>query len=217
MDITVLWDWDGTLVNTMPNHAELAADCIRRHFGVTPEYGKQKYLATTGLPFDSQLQKIFPDASKETIMGCAEEYHFRKIEEVYGNPTDFPNAIATVAAIQREFPGTIQVISSSTEENIITEWLNPKRIRLFSDIFGRESGTKKDHIEKLTIGYTDVVRIFISDSVGDMGLPARCLGVNAFGNTRKFEKSKAFAFTVNPVNPEWVTFQIRKIVDMEQT
>lgn len=52
-------DWDGTDVDTMPSHADLAAKVIRKHFGLTISDARSKYLATTGVPFDGQLEKFF--------------------------------------------------------------------------------------------------------------------------------------------------------------
>jgi beta-phosphoglucomutase-like phosphatase (HAD superfamily) len=61
--VIVMWDWDGTLADTMPAHADLAAMCINAHFGMNIPEARESYLKTTGIPFDRQLEKIFPAAT----------------------------------------------------------------------------------------------------------------------------------------------------------
>jgi beta-phosphoglucomutase-like phosphatase (HAD superfamily) len=65
-----MWDFDGTLVDTMPSHTKLASEVINKHFGLPKEKAKQEYLKTTGSPFDIQLKMIFPksDGKKKKIM-----------------------------------------------------------------------------------------------------------------------------------------------------
>ena len=75
----ILWDWDGTLADTMPAHADLAAKCIQKHFGINFQNAREEYLNTSGIPFDYQLKKIFPNTEESKIDSCAEEYHREKM------------------------------------------------------------------------------------------------------------------------------------------
>lgn len=219
--VTILWNWEETLVNTMSSHADLAADCIAKYFGVTPEYGRKWYLFTAGTSFDSQIEFIFPNADSKVITACAEEYHARKISEVYRDPKDFPQTFDVVDIIHRSFPGIVQVISSSTEEGIIRNWAISRAMKgYFPEILGRESGTKNEHIVKILSifgGDRLPIAVFISNSVGDMSLPARCLGVNVpESKVLEFGQSRAFSFTTDPINIGWMLMQIHSIIDIEQ-
>ena len=56
-----LFDFDGTLVDTMPGFADIAGKVMHRyHPEISFEYARQRYLETSGNPFFKQLEIIFP-------------------------------------------------------------------------------------------------------------------------------------------------------------
>src|ERR1700742_4647011 len=60
----VLFDLDGTLIDTMQVFADVAADVMVRHHALDRTAARTAYLATSGIPFFQQLEKIVPgDAS----------------------------------------------------------------------------------------------------------------------------------------------------------
>ena len=61
--VVVMWDWDGTLVDTMPSQAKLASQVINKYFSLSKKKARQEYLKTTGFPFDIQLKMIFPKSN----------------------------------------------------------------------------------------------------------------------------------------------------------
>ena len=172
----IMHDWDGTDVDTMPAHANLAAKVIKKHYGMSIREARSQYLTTTGVPFDKQLEIIFPYSPDEERKACADEYHQRKIKEVYENPKTFPGIRATLKLSNGL--GYISVISSSTEEGLIGAWVEREKLSLYFDnIFGREHGTKTDHIRIIEKMYPNCAVFFLSDSVGDMNLPVVTIGV----------------------------------------
>ncbi len=56
----VIFDLDGTLVDSMELYAEKAADLISCHYGVDRDEAKRVYLQTSGIPFIDQLEILFP-------------------------------------------------------------------------------------------------------------------------------------------------------------
>jgi phosphoglycolate phosphatase-like HAD superfamily hydrolase len=72
----LLLDLDGTLVDTMPAFADLAADTIARHFGLLPSNARKLYVQTSGVPFAQQLDAIFGE--HPAAPAAAEEYEARK-------------------------------------------------------------------------------------------------------------------------------------------
>jgi phosphoglycolate phosphatase-like HAD superfamily hydrolase len=72
----LLLDLDGTLVDTMPAFADLAAAVIARHFGLLPTNARNLYLQTSGVPFAQQLDAIFGD--HPAVAPAAAEYEARK-------------------------------------------------------------------------------------------------------------------------------------------
>jgi hypothetical protein len=172
----IMHDWDGTDVDTMPSHADLAAKVIEKHFGMDIVTAREEYLATTGIPFDGQLEKIFPNSQEKDRRKCAKEYHKRKLVEVYGNPKTFPGL--SLALELSEFFGFESAISSSTEARIIKPWAAKEHLqKYFVAILGKENNTKRDHINHIKSLYPGVPIFFLSDSVGDMNLPAATIGV----------------------------------------
>jgi len=174
--VIIMHDWDGTDVDTMPSHADLAAKVIRKHFGLNISEARSQYLATTGIPFDGQLEKIFPSSSEAERKACAREYHERKMQEVYARPKTFPG-LREVLELSRSL-GYVSVISSSTEEGLIKAWAKREGLeQYFEVILGREHGTKTDHIKIVQGVHSGHKVFFLSDSVGDMNLPAVTIGV----------------------------------------
>lgn len=56
-----LFDFDGTLVDTMPGFADIAGRVMHQfHPEISFEYARQRYLETSGNPFFQQLEIIFP-------------------------------------------------------------------------------------------------------------------------------------------------------------
>ena len=57
----LLCDLDGTLIDSMPTLADLATEVIEARYARRGVLARELYLATCGLPFDQQLEEIFPD------------------------------------------------------------------------------------------------------------------------------------------------------------
>ncbi len=63
----LLCDLDGTLIDTMPTLADIAAEVMERFYDTPAVLARELYLATCGLPFASQLEEIYPgDARNRT-------------------------------------------------------------------------------------------------------------------------------------------------------
>ena len=203
MTIIFMWDWDGTLANTMPAHADLAAKCIQKHFEINFQSAREQYLNTTGIPFDYQLKKIFPEEKESKIISCAEEYHKEKMIYVYENPKEFPEALKVVKKLQ-DNENIYQMVSSSTEEGIINKWAQKNEIGIM--VLGRESGSKNDHIIEVRKWFPRSKIIFISDSHGDMSLPVEItLGVDVPSHKEQiFWDNGAHSVSFEPVNLKWL-------------
>ena len=72
----LLFDLDGTLVDTMQAFADLAAGVMARRFGVPERTARKLYLETSGIPFQQQLEGIFGD--QPVVPEAALEYETRK-------------------------------------------------------------------------------------------------------------------------------------------
>lgn len=72
----ILFDLDGTLVDTMQCYADIAEDVISRRYGISPEEARRLYLKTSGLPFFQQLDVVFSSHGENAA--AAAEYEERK-------------------------------------------------------------------------------------------------------------------------------------------
>lgn len=201
-----MWDWDGTLVDTMPDHADLAAECIEKYLKIPRQDARKKYLQTAGIPFHEQLFEISGSEQKE----CADEYHSRKISEVYGNPANFPETKETINGITENCGDFIQVISSSTEERLIEEWAIRNNVaQKFFRIYGYEHGNKNNHIQIIRKMFPESKIIFISDSAGDMKLDADYkIGVQANKMRKKFFEQGASIVLNGPITAKIIIWAV---------
>ena len=72
----VLFDLDGTLVDTMPVFAALAADVMHRHYGLPLTEARDLYRRTSGVPFRRQLRELFGPDPRNHVAGV--EFERRK-------------------------------------------------------------------------------------------------------------------------------------------
>ncbi len=56
----IVFDLDGTLIDTMQGYAEKAAALIAETYGVDCAWARRRYMETSGLPFVKQLEILFP-------------------------------------------------------------------------------------------------------------------------------------------------------------
>src|SRR5262245_55910893 len=73
----VLFDLDGTQVDTMGGFADIAADVMAARHGVEFDWARGKYLETSGLPFCKQLEVVFP--GHPANQAASDEFEARKL------------------------------------------------------------------------------------------------------------------------------------------
>lgn len=72
----IMFDFDGTLVDTMHQYAQIASEEMERIYSIERETARQLYLETSGIPFFQQLELIF--GSDQRNHECAVRYEGRK-------------------------------------------------------------------------------------------------------------------------------------------
>lgn len=180
----VMFDADGSLVDTMGYHRMLAAGCILKYFGskrLTFDEALASYDSTSGVSFPEQLSSIFPgDAYSEKRHLCAGEYNARKADDVYSYAKVFPDVPEGVMAVRKICAGTS--VSTSTERDIISAVLLREGAGGYFDVFhGMDDGSKPMHIEKIRLSYNPKTLFFVGDSPTDMRLKEH--GVVTIGRT----------------------------------
>jgi phosphoglycolate phosphatase len=72
----VMFDFDGTIVDTMHEYGRIASQEIYELYDVEKETARQLYLETSGVPFFQQLEIIFGEDSRNDI--CSRKFEARK-------------------------------------------------------------------------------------------------------------------------------------------
>jgi len=76
MPRVLLCDLDGTLIDSMPTLADLATEVMESTYGTPRMLGRELYLATCGLPFEKQLEEIYPGDARNA--GASDLFEGRK-------------------------------------------------------------------------------------------------------------------------------------------
>jgi phosphoglycolate phosphatase len=185
----IIFDFDGTLANTMPFLTKLAVKLITANYSISKEEAKRRYLETTGVDFAGQLESIFPNHPDNQKM--AADFEERKLGGIFDHPV-FPNVIPTLKYFRSKNIKTF--ICSSTKQEIITKYCQLNKIDILLDnLFGYKPNFKKveqfDFILQHYKLQPDKV-VFVADSLRDYDF-ARDKRINFIGISKIFKK-KAF-------------------------
>jgi len=63
----LVFDLDGTLVPTMDDYADRAAQLMEEAFGAPYAQARRSYFATSGLPFEQQLRQLYPALETDPV------------------------------------------------------------------------------------------------------------------------------------------------------
>jgi len=183
-----IFDFDGTLVDTMGGFADIAADVIERHYGIDFEQGRLKYLETSGIPFFFFFEIICPNGEKNNV--CVDEFESRKLEGFFDSaPTD--ETIAGLTMLRRADLRLI-VSSNNFQENVdsyLKKYPLPLDLALGFDNHGLEKG--RPHFEKAQelFGMKPDQTLFCGDSLED-GIRAKDCGLFFVGMLGTFTREQ---------------------------
>ena len=161
-----LFDFDGTLVDTMSGFADIAAAVINRFNPEIPlEKARARYLETSGNPFFQQLEIITPGdpANKEK----AKIFEETKIEGFF-NSTFTSDVRETINELRAR--GHIAGIASNNFQELIDRFVENEKLD-FDIILGFRNGFEKgkahfDYFrERFNLGKEDIT--FVGDSLKD--------------------------------------------------
>jgi phosphoglycolate phosphatase-like HAD superfamily hydrolase len=175
-----IFDFDGTIVDSMSFLTRLATDLLVRDYGMEREKARQAYVETTGLPFVKQMELIFPgDARNRSTVDTFEEGKRSSLFDF----KIFPEVPGALDMIRRK--GIKVCVSSGNYEDVIAEVLGFRGLE-FDLIMGFRPGFEKglDHfrfaMETFDAGAEEV--LFVGDSRKD-GLAALSAGIRFIART----------------------------------
>jgi len=172
----ILFDLDGTLINTMEGFADLAGELIERDFGVDFVSARRNYITTSGIPFKHQLEVMFPGDLRN--YDVQKEFEERK-QNVFFNTAPDDDTILALTRLKEL--GIKVIVSSNNYHEFVLKYFNKYNRFSFDMILGYKDGFAKgkDHILHVVKTF-DISRkdmIFIGDSLhdgevaGEFGIP----------------------------------------------
>jgi CDP-L-myo-inositol myo-inositolphosphotransferase len=162
----VIFDFDGTLADTMPFLTDLAVDLISANYGMARAEAVARYQATTGLDFASQMELLFPNHPGNPDVVATMEA--RKGQGIFSH-----ELFAEVIPVLRDFTaGKVRCfICSSTKEGIVRDYVRRAGIE---EMLDGTSGYRTDVPKGRQIAFTldqyglDPSEVlFVGDSLAD--------------------------------------------------
>lgn len=161
----VLFDFDGTLVDTMHKYADIASKEINKIYGISRENAKQLYFETSGEPFFKQLEIIFGESSKNEE--CAAAYEHTKAQ--YLKSVKLDNANRQLLRNIKKL-GISTAVTSNNFQNLIDDFLR-KEEGLFDIVLGYGNELSKGPTQFAYVidkfGIDRRYALFVGDSLSD--------------------------------------------------
>ena len=168
----VMFDLDGTLVDTMGSFADLAAELMAARYEMSYVIARRRYLETSGVPFRQQLEVIFPDDPRN--QATSDSYEARKGALCCDARMDDPTRRALHWLRQQ---GMHVVVSSNAAQHFVDDFADRSGFS-FSLVLGFGDGLAKGrpHVEAvqrdLRLGPDQI--LFVGDSLKDGELARQC-------------------------------------------
>jgi len=188
----IMFDFDGTLIDTMGAFADVAGRLMSACFGGTFEEGREAYLATSGIPFFQQLEVLHPGDLRNKRV--AEQFESDKLE-AYKERGLFPDVAAAVSGLRER--GIATVVSSNNFSGVVRRFLDTQDVS-FDVVLGFGDGMAKGerHIAwvERELGVTREEMLFVGDSVrdGELALAAGIRFVGRLGTVPEERFVKRF-------------------------
>lgn len=184
---TVIFDFDGTLVDSMNDFADIAADVMFEYFTLDRSTGKQRYLETSGAPFHEQLEVIFPQNLKNKEAAAA--FEERKKVTYFDRPL-FTDTKETIENLRAQ--GIKTVISSNNFQDLVDQFVQKSGVT-FDLVLGYKPNFAKGEAQFQHISqFFQVARgdmLFVGDSLHDAEHAKRS-GVDFVGKLGTFKREQ---------------------------
>ena len=181
----VIYDLDGTLIDSMPALTEIATELIAQRYEVSAEAARCRYLETTGADFATQLEELFPKHPANADISAA--FELRKAQAL-DRTSPFDDALPTLRRFRSR--GVRQFVCSSTRHELVAASLRRSGlVRWLDGYIGHQPGRDKARqIGKLVNehGLDPRMTLFVGDSPRDADF-ARSAGVRFRGVSRRGE------------------------------
>lgn len=163
----IVFDLDGTLLDSMGDFCEVAAKVMELHFGTEPSIAKRGYIQTSGLPFYYQLKTLYPEEAEAKVVSAADDFEEKKLAGYFSK--SFYDDVLPCLKVLKE-GGVLLCLSSNNHQENVQKKLEPIS-EYFDEILGFKPGFLKGkaHFDYLKNKYSlssDEI-LFIGDSLSD--------------------------------------------------
>ncbi len=160
-----VFDFDGTIVDSMNRFADLAGKIIEELYGMPYEQARMRYIETSGLPFCQQIEMIFPNNPKNKT--AVERFEKEKLTSYYTESV-FEDVPATLQYLKKK--GIKTVVSSNNYQDVVEKFVSKAGLPFDMTLGFKENFAKgKDHFKyimnKWNLSPDEI--LFIGDSVKD--------------------------------------------------
>ncbi len=198
----VIFDFDGTLADSMPFLEMIGVQIFMKYYGITKEDATKRYRSTTGLPYEHQIEINFPNDRRNK--DATEEFEHLKIERIFEQKL-FPETEKSLQEIESK---KIDIfVSSSTFQPTIIKYFEKRNLRhLFKEILGYHPGFEKgaDHFNHIVsehqIPLKDIV--FVGDSLKDFERSqgfCRFIGIKGIFSEEDYHKKGHSGYVVDSI------------------
>lgn len=213
MSYLVVFDLDGTLLDTMSQYAQIVGRLVNDyHPDIEAEKAEQQYLDTCGAPLNEQLRKIIP--KQESTHQEIENKFFQEITQ-HTNMKPRPDLNAVLTTLKHR--GYLMAISSNNDENIIHQKMHNYQT-YFIDMLGQTKKHHKGpkHFQKLATKTKKKPHeiIFIGDTPHDYEI-AKQYGTHFIGITGTLTKEQFHARTQHDIPIYTTLSEITKHIEKE--
>lgn len=170
--LLVMFDLDGTLIDTMQHFADLASELMEEHHGLELATARRRYLETSGIPLRQQLEVIFPGDPRNDRV--SEIYEERKTSICLRAEMP-PDTVSALERLQRE--GVRVVLSSNSAQHFVDELAARCPVRFDLTLgFGDGLAKGEAHVAEVQrrLGIAPEQILFVGDSLKDGELAQRC-------------------------------------------
>jgi 1L-myo-inositol 1-phosphate cytidylyltransferase / CDP-L-myo-inositol myo-inositolphosphotransferase len=193
----LIFDFDGTIADTMPFLTKLAVDLLTQHYPVEPAAARKQYLETVGVDFASQLEELFPGHPENEAVAAAFEASKR------AGALDCPVFSDVVGVLElHDRRGVKRFVCSSTTRELVVSYLRSHALEAsFDDCLGSEPGLGKARQVELILarhGIEPQEVVFVGDAPRDhellKGTGVRFVGIHRLFDAREFRRRGLLSF-----------------------
>lgn len=168
----IVFDLDGTLVDTMGIFADMAAELMAQNYGMKLDKARAEYLRTSGQPFFKQLNVLF--FGNERNAEVAAQFEMNKLEVRQTNRVSLETRDA-LSNLKQKYH---LAISSNNYEQNVKDFVKSENLEVDFPLGFRTglSSKGKKHFKFLcdTLGIEPQNILFIGDSLNDAKVAAEC-------------------------------------------